>query len=136
MNDKIRTLHPDPDKSGVNISQAKYELVREAIVSVLEERGEFTFTHDEPLLGTGYDAWGYRDFGWEQWRSKIDIPARTNTHIAAVLIPYKTGQEGQLPIVIEQVSDTANQMQLSVGPSAGSVDDITVDFQGLTMNVN
>lgn len=32
---KIQTLHPDPDKKGVNIERAKYDLVRSAIVEVI-----------------------------------------------------------------------------------------------------
>ena len=35
MPDKIRTLHPDPSKKGVNIDQAKYDLVRSGISEVL-----------------------------------------------------------------------------------------------------
>ena len=35
MSEKIRTLHPDPAKQGVNIDRAKYDLVRGGIEAVL-----------------------------------------------------------------------------------------------------
>ncbi len=35
MTDKIRTLHPDPTKKGVNIDRAKYDLVRRGTLEVL-----------------------------------------------------------------------------------------------------
>ncbi len=35
MTVKIRTLHPDPAKQGVNIDPAKYDLVRGGILAVL-----------------------------------------------------------------------------------------------------
>lgn len=37
---KIQTLHPDPDKKGVNIDRAKYDLVRSGIIDVLSQRGK------------------------------------------------------------------------------------------------
>ncbi len=33
---KILTLHPDPKKSGVNIDQGKYDVIRKAAFAVLE----------------------------------------------------------------------------------------------------
>ena len=35
MSEKIRTLHPDPAKQGVNIDRSKYDLVRGGIETVL-----------------------------------------------------------------------------------------------------
>jgi len=37
VTDKIKTLHPDPAKQGVNIDRAKYDLVRSGIFCVLAE---------------------------------------------------------------------------------------------------
>ena len=42
MKAKIRTLHPEK-KQGVNISKEKYELIRDAILCVLQEEKEITF---------------------------------------------------------------------------------------------
>ena len=39
MSEKIKTLHPDPAKQGVNIDRAKYDLVRGGIETVLAENG-------------------------------------------------------------------------------------------------
>ena len=38
----IRTLHPEK-KQGVNISREKYEMIRKAILCVLQEKKEITF---------------------------------------------------------------------------------------------
>ena len=42
MKDMIRTLHPEK-KQGVNISREKYEMIRKAILCVLQEKKEITF---------------------------------------------------------------------------------------------
>ena len=42
MNDKIRTLHPEK-KQGVNISKEKYDVIRKAILCVLQTEKEITF---------------------------------------------------------------------------------------------
>jgi hypothetical protein len=42
MKDMIRTLHPDK-KQGVNISREKYNLIRDAILCILQEKKEMTF---------------------------------------------------------------------------------------------
>jgi hypothetical protein len=42
MKTMIRTLHPEK-KQGVNISQEKYEIIRDAILCVLQEQKEITF---------------------------------------------------------------------------------------------
>jgi len=40
----IQTLHPDPDKQGVRIEKAKYDVIRKTILSVLKQNGGMTFT--------------------------------------------------------------------------------------------
>jgi hypothetical protein len=42
MRDKIRTLHPEK-KQGVNISKDKYDMIRSAILCVLQEQKEISF---------------------------------------------------------------------------------------------
>lgn len=42
MRDMIRTLHP-AKKQGVNISREKYEVIRNAILCVLQAQKEMTF---------------------------------------------------------------------------------------------
>lgn len=50
------TLHPDPDKNGVNILKTKYDLIRSSILGQLGEQGPMTFSAlmravDEDLEG-------------------------------------------------------------------------------------
>lgn len=42
MKDKIRTLHPEK-KQGVNISREKYEVIRNAILCILQQKKQMTF---------------------------------------------------------------------------------------------
>lgn len=42
MRDIVHTLHPEK-KQGVNISRQKYEIIREAILCVLQAEKEITF---------------------------------------------------------------------------------------------
>lgn len=42
MKDRIRTLHPEK-KQGVNISKEKYDMIRNAILCVLQSQKEITF---------------------------------------------------------------------------------------------
>lgn len=42
MKDTIRTLHPEK-KQGVKISREKYELIRKAILCVMEKQNEISF---------------------------------------------------------------------------------------------
>lgn len=41
--EKILTLHPQPDKQGVSIDRQKYDLIRAAILQVINDRGEISF---------------------------------------------------------------------------------------------
>ena len=41
--DKILTLHPEEGKQGVNISRAKYEMVRQAILEAIRSQGTISF---------------------------------------------------------------------------------------------
>ena len=42
MKDVIRTLHPEK-KQGVNISREKYEVIRNAILCILQQKKQMTF---------------------------------------------------------------------------------------------
>ena len=43
MKDRVLPLHPEPGKSGVNISKSKYDLVRDAIIESVRAHGEIAF---------------------------------------------------------------------------------------------
>ena len=74
INHKILTLHPE-GKAGVNISQVKYEQVRTAILSAIQEFGEITF---KELPGEvkrrlpGFDG----SITWYTTTVKLDLEAR------------------------------------------------------------
>jgi len=76
MTEKIQTLHPDPEKQGVNINKAKYEAVRFAILENLQSKGEMAFqglmnaVHEE--LADNFDG----SIGWYYTTVKLDLEAR------------------------------------------------------------
>jgi len=76
MSDKIMTLHPDPAKQGVNIDRAKYDVVKAAILELLAEHGELTFSAlttavNDRLQGT-FDG----SVSWYVVTVKLDLEAR------------------------------------------------------------
>lgn len=73
--EKIMTLHPK-GKQGVNISKAKYDQIKNAILSVLTAEGEVRF-QDLPAavdkaLGGEFDG----SIGWYTTSVKLDLEAR------------------------------------------------------------
>ncbi len=75
MEEKILTLHPQ-GKQGVNISKDKYETVRQAILSILEEQEEIRFQDlpaavDQKLVD-GFDG----SITWYVTTVKLDLEAR------------------------------------------------------------
>lgn len=75
MSEKVMTLHPE-GKSGVNLSKAKYDLIRDAIIDVVRENGEITFadltTTVEENLGDSFDG----SVPWYVTTIKLDLEAR------------------------------------------------------------
>jgi hypothetical protein len=75
VSDTILTLHPQ-GKSGVNISQAKYDVVRQAITTALSSQDNMTFTEllqkvEEQLTGN-FDG----SIPWYVTTVKLDLEAR------------------------------------------------------------
>ena len=75
MEEKVMTLHPD-GKSGVNISRAKYDQIRETIVSVLGERGEMTFTDLGAEMSNRLEGRFEGSISWYYTTVKLDLEAR------------------------------------------------------------
>ena len=76
MVEKIMTLHPQQGKQGVNIDKARYDQVRVAILDVLRNAGEVTFTRlveavNEMLAGR-FDG----SISWYVTTVKLDMEAR------------------------------------------------------------
>jgi len=75
VEEKILTLHPE-GKQGVNINKEKYETIRQAILSSLEEQQEILFkdlpADVERKLETGFDG----SVTWYVTSVKLDLEAR------------------------------------------------------------
>lgn len=75
MKDTIRTLHPEK-KQGVNISREKYEIIRKAILCVLEQKKEITFMNlsraVEKQVNGNFDG----SVMWYVTTVKLDMEAR------------------------------------------------------------
>jgi hypothetical protein len=75
MEEKILTQHPQ-GKQGVNISRAKYETVRSAIIESLRTGGPMTFTDLERVvshrLAGNFDG----SIAWYVTTVKLDLEAR------------------------------------------------------------
>ena len=91
MSEKILTLHPE-GKNGVNIDKSKYEMVRGAILEILQEHGTFPFKmlSDEVAnrLGDSFEG----SFAWYTVSVKLDLEARG----AVERIPKKSPQQIRL----------------------------------------
>ena len=76
METRILTKHPEKGKQGVNISRAKYDIVRAAIEGLLREQGEMTFEalgHAvERKLAGKFEG----SISWYYTTVKLDLEAR------------------------------------------------------------
>ena len=72
----VMTLHPDPTKRGVNISKAKYDVVRLAILKTLKERGEMTFTGLAQAVEADLAGRFEGSVAWYAVSVKLDLEAR------------------------------------------------------------
>ena len=75
MKDMIRTLHPEK-KQGVNISRKKYDMIRNAILCVLQKNREMTFMNlsraVEKEVNGNFDG----SVMWYVTTVKLDMEAR------------------------------------------------------------
>jgi hypothetical protein len=75
MKDMIRTLHPEK-KQGVNISKAKYEIIRNAILCVLETKKEITFMNLSRAVEKEVNGTFEGSVNWYVTTVKLDLEAR------------------------------------------------------------
>ena len=75
MKDMIRTLHPDK-KQGVNISKEKYEIIRQAILCVLQEQKEITFMNLSRAVEKEVNGNFEGSVTWYVTTVKLDLEAR------------------------------------------------------------
>jgi Family of unknown function (DUF6958) len=76
MTERILTLHPDPQKEGVNIDTGKYEVIKAAILEVVGAAPEVTFgdltSAVRRLLGDTFPG----SVSWYVTTVKLDLEAR------------------------------------------------------------
>lgn len=76
MEEKIITIHPDPNKSGVKIHKDKYVLIRDGILKTLRSIGEVLFKdlpgEVERQLRGKFDG----SISWYVTTEKLDLEAR------------------------------------------------------------
>ncbi len=76
MTERIMTQHPDASRKGTNIEKHKYDLVREAILSAVQDNGEIAFwdlvAAVEKRLSADFDG----SVGWYTTTVKLDLEAR------------------------------------------------------------
>ena len=76
MEEKIMTLHPDPNKIGVNISKDKYGQIRDAILGVLREKDEVFFKDLPDEVGKALIGKFDGSITWYVTTVKLDLEAR------------------------------------------------------------
>ena len=76
MADRILTLHPDPQKEGVNIERDKYDQIKSAIFASLEEHGELSFTELSELVNQRLAGQFDGSITWYVTTIKLDLEAR------------------------------------------------------------
>ena len=75
MKDTIRTLHPEK-KQGVKISKEKYEIIRKAILCVLESQKEITFMNLSRAVEKEVNGNFEGSVTWYVTTVKLDLEAR------------------------------------------------------------
>ena len=73
--DRILTLHPE-GKKGVRISVQKYEMMKEAIISILEEKGETRWKELGPLVKERLEGRFDGAVMWYFTTLKLDLQTR------------------------------------------------------------
>jgi uncharacterized protein DUF6958 len=75
MKDTIRTLHPEK-KQGVKISREKYEIIRNAILCVLQTQKEITFMNLSRAVEKEVNGNFEGSVTWYVTTVKLDLEAR------------------------------------------------------------
>lgn len=74
--EKITTMHPDRKKQGITVSKAKYDLIRRAILTTLEEKGEVGSRELSDLLREQMQESFAGSVGWFVTTVSLDLQAR------------------------------------------------------------
>ena len=73
---KILTLHPEPDKRGVNISRAKYDMIRQAILKAIRSQGTIAYKALVSLVEYNLRHRFEGSIPWYVTTVKLDMEAR------------------------------------------------------------
>lgn len=74
--EKILTLHPEAGKQGVNISRAKYDMIRQAILNAVRSQGSITFKALSSLVDYSLRNRFEGSIPWYVTAVKLDLEAR------------------------------------------------------------
>lgn len=74
--EKFLTLHPEEGKQGVNISRAKYEMIRQAILDAVRSQGTITFQGLVSLVEYNLRNRFEGSIPWYVTTVKLDLEAR------------------------------------------------------------
>lgn len=74
--ERIQTLNPDPNKAGSNISRVKYDQVRRAIITALQQAGQLTFTELRTAVETQLEGHFEGSISWYYTTVKLDLETR------------------------------------------------------------
>ena len=75
MAEKITTLHPE-GKQGVNISEEKYEMMKQSIINALKEHSEMTFYQLNDAVSEKLAGKFAGSIGWYCTTVKLDLEGR------------------------------------------------------------
>ena len=74
--EKILTLHPEEDKQGVNISRAKYDMIRQAILNAIRSQGTISYKGLVSLIDYNLRNRFEGSISWYVTTVKLDMEAR------------------------------------------------------------
>jgi hypothetical protein len=74
--EKILTLHPEEGKQGVNISRAKYEMIRQAILHAIRSQGTISYQGLVSLVEYNLRHRFEGSVPWYVTTVKLDMEAR------------------------------------------------------------
>jgi hypothetical protein len=74
--EKILTLHPEEDKKGVNISRAKYDMIRQAILNAVRSQGTISYKGLVSLIDYNLRNRFEGSISWYVTTVKLDLEAR------------------------------------------------------------
>ena len=74
--ERIMTLHPEPGKSGVNVSRQKYDAIRAATLESIRDHGEITFKDLTQDVRRKLEGTFEGSISWYVTTVKLDLEAR------------------------------------------------------------